>query len=177
LNYIDLIIILLIAWAAYRGFTRGLVVMVAVIIALILGIWGAAKFSNVVANWLTAYMNLSSPYLHLISFTVTFIGIVIGINLVAFLLSKLLDFIALGFINRLLGAAFGIVKMALILSVIFVILNAFNTRHEFLPDEQVENSLFYKPVARLAPGIFPILRFDLITRELEKIIEGTAVSQ
>jgi membrane protein required for colicin V production len=167
LNYVDLIIVILIAWAAYRGFTRGLVIMVATFIALIIGIWGAAKFSGIVADWLVNTVYVSSPYMQLVSFTITFIGIVIAINIAAFLLSRLLDAVAFGFVNRLLGIVFGILKMALLLSIFFVILNAFNERHDFLPKQQIESSKLYEPVADLAPGIFPFLRFEAIAREIE----------
>jgi membrane protein required for colicin V production len=170
LNYLDLIILLVFAWAAFRGFSKGLVVMVAAFIALIIGLWGAVKFSEIVAGWLVNTVNVSSPYMHLISFTVTFLGIVIAINVAAFFLSRLLDLIALGFLNRLLGVFFGILKMALLLSVLFLILNAFNTRYEFLPENDVKNSRLYQPVAKLAPGIFPFLQFETIAREIEKLV-------
>jgi membrane protein required for colicin V production len=173
LNYLDLIILLVFAWAAFRGFTKGLVVMVAAFIALIIGVWGAVKFSGIVAGWLVNTMNVSSPYMQLISFTVTFLGIVIAINIAAFFLSRLLDIIALGFLNRLFGGVFGILKMALLLSVLFLILNAFNTRYEFLPENDVENSKLYQPVAKLAPGIFPFLQFETIAREIEKLVGET----
>lgn len=170
MNYFDAIILILLAWAAYRGFVKGLVVMVAAFAALIIGIWGAVKFSGLVANWLVYTLNASSPYMELVSFTITFIGIVIGINIAAFLFSKFLDAIALGFFNRILGSLFGILKMTLIVSVLLVLLNAFNERHDFLPEEQVGSSLFYRPVSEIAPRIFPFLRFENLARELEKLI-------
>ncbi len=169
MNYIDPIIIILLVWAAYRGFSRGLVVMVAAFIALIAGIWGAVRFSGMVGDWLVYTMNVSSPYIHLVSFTITFIGIAILINIAAFLLSRFLDAVALGFMNRLLGTVFGVLRMALFMSVLFVILNAFDERHGFLPEEMVEKSLLYEPVSRLVPEIFPFLRHENITRELRNI--------
>ena len=144
--------------------------MVASFIALIVGIWGAVKFSGMVGEWLVYTMNVSSPYIKLVSFTITFIAIAIGINIVAYLISRFLDIIALGLFNRMLGIVFGVFKMALILSVIFLILNAFNERHEFMPEEEVEKSLLYKPVANLAPEIFPFLRLENISQELRRYI-------
>lgn len=170
MNYIDLIIVILFIWAAYRGFTRGFVVMIAVFIALVAGVWGAFRFSGLVAHFLVNTMNASSPYMHLVSFTITFILIVIAVNIVAYLLSRLLDIIALGFINRLLGSLFGVLKMTLILSILFLIFNAFNDRLEFFPKEEVDNSLLYRPVASVAPGIFPFLNFDSIVREIENLV-------
>lgn len=171
LNYIDLIIVILIGWAAYRGLTRGLIIMVATFIALIAGIWGAAKFSGIVAEWLVNTLNVSSPYMHLVSFTITFLGFVIIINIAAYMVSRLLDAIALGFVNRLLGLIFGVLKMALLLSVLFVILNAFDRKHDFMPEDHIRESILYDPVAELAPTMFPFLRFENIANEIRDILE------
>ncbi len=170
LSYIDPIIIILVAWAAYRGFTRGLVMMVAAFAALVLGVWGAAKFSGLTGEWMTGTLNVSSPYMGLVSFTVTFIVIVIAINIAAWLFSRFLDAIALGLFNRLFGAVFGILSMALVMSVLLVILHAFDQRHDFMPEKQVEESALYEPVKNLAPRLFPFLRFEDLAREIESLI-------
>ena len=175
MNYIDPIIIILLAWAAYRGFTKGLVIMVSAFVALIIGIWGAVKFSGLVGGWMAETLHVSSPYMSLVSFTITFIAIVILVNIAAFLVSRLLDAIALGFVNRLLGGLFSVLTMALVLSVFFVILNAFDRRHDFMPEKQVEESMFYKPVADFAPRLFPFLHFEDIVREIENLlVENTS---
>lgn len=170
LNYIDPVIIILIAWAAYRGFTKGLVMMVAAFAALVLGVWGAAKFSGLTGEWMTGTLNVSSPYMGLVSFTVTFIVIVIAINIAAWLFSRFLDAIALGLFNRIFGAVFSILSMALVLSVLLVILHAFDQRHDFMPERQVEESALYEPVKNLAPRLFPFLRFEELAREIESLI-------
>ena len=173
LNYIDPIIIVLLAWAAYRGFTKGLVIMVAAFVAIIIGIWGAAKFSGLVGRWLAETLHVSTPYMNLVSFTITFIAIVILVNIAAYLVSRLLDAIALGFVNRLLGGLFSVLTMGLVLSVFFVILSAFDRRHDFMPENQVEESRLYKPVADFAPRLFPFLRFEEIAREIENLLGKT----
>ena len=65
--------------------------------------------------------------------------------------------VALGFVNRLLGVAFGLIKAVLILSVIFVILNAIDARRPFLPQDRIERSMLYKPISDIAPALFPII--------------------
>lgn len=170
MNYIDPVLIILIAWAAYRGFSRGLVVMVAAFVALIAGVWGAAKFSGLTGDWMTGTLNISSPYMGLVSFTITFIVIVIAINIAAWLFSRFLDAIALGLLNRLLGGLFSILTMALVMSVFLVIINAFDQRHEFMPEKQVEESFLYEPVRGLAPRLFPFLKFEDLAREIETLI-------
>jgi len=50
MNWIDLIIVVILIIAVIRGFTDGLVREVAALAALILGIWGAIKFSSFTAG-------------------------------------------------------------------------------------------------------------------------------
>ncbi len=167
MNYIDVIIILLIIWGGYRGFSKGLVMMAAALAALFVGVWGAIRFSHLTAGLLSDTLEISTPYLQLVSFTITFLIIVITITLIAHIISKLLDIIALGFLNRIAGMIFVAVKMGLILSVLFVILNAFDSSHNFMPKDDLDKSRYYDRVADIAPQLFPSLHFREIAKEIE----------
>jgi membrane protein required for colicin V production len=65
--------------------------------------------------------------------------------------------VSLGFVVKLLGAAFGVIKTALILSVIFVFLNTIDEKRHFLPSTTIEKSFLYNPIADIIPAIFPIV--------------------
>ena len=65
--------------------------------------------------------------------------------------------VALGFVNRLLGMIFGLIKSVLILSVLFMVLNSIDAGRPFLPKEKIEKSMLYNPIADIAPAIFPII--------------------
>ena len=157
MNYIDFIIIILIIFGVVRGFTDGLVKELASLAALILGIWGAIKFSSFTAGKLYDYFDMTGRYVGIIAFVITFILIVIAIHFVGLIADKFIDAISLGFLNRLLGMVFGGFKTALILSVIFVVLNAIDAKHPFLPKDKIAQSKFYNPIADIAPAIFPII--------------------
>jgi len=160
MNFIDAIIIIVLIFAVIRGFTNGLVKEVASLAALILGIWGAIKFSDFTADKLYVYFDLTGKYVGIISFMITFGIIVVVIHFIGVLLDKLLEAVALGFVNRLLGMIFGLIKSVLILSVIFVILNSINASRPFLPKERIEKSMLYNPISDIAPAIFPIIGKD-----------------
>ena len=64
---------------------------------------------------------------------------------------------SLGFVVKLLGAAFGVIKTALILSVIFVFLNTIDEKRHFLPSATIERSFLYNPIADIIPAIFPMV--------------------
>ncbi|MCX6300777.1 MAG: CvpA family protein [Bacteroidia bacterium] len=157
MNWIDLIIIIILGVALVRGFTDGFVKEVASLAALILGIWGAIRFSVFTAGKLYEWFDMTGQYVGIVSFLVTFGVIVVLINFIGILVDKIVDTISLGFLNRLLGIVFGFFKSVLILSVFFVILNAIDVRRPFLPKEKIEESMFYNPIADVAPALFPII--------------------
>ena len=157
MNYIDIIIIIVLALGMIGGFINGLVKEVASLAALILGIWGAIRFSSFTAGRLYDYFDMAGKYVGIISFLITFGIIVIIIHFIGLLVDKLMEAVALGFINRLLGIVFGLFKSVLIMSVIFVVLNVIDARRPFLPKEKIEQSMLYSPISDIAPAIFPII--------------------
>jgi membrane protein required for colicin V production len=135
MNYIDIIIIIILAFAMINGFINGLVKEVASLAALIFGIWGAIKFSNFTAVKLYDYFDMGGQYIGIISFIITFLMIVVIIHFIGMLIDKLMGAVSLGFLNKLLGIVFGLFKSVLIMSVVFVVINAID----------------------LAPALFPII--------------------
>jgi membrane protein required for colicin V production len=168
MNFIDLIIVVLLLWSAYRGFVKGFVLQLATLAALLLGILGAIKFSDLTAHWLSKNFDMASMYLDVIAFAITFILIVIAVHLLARVIEKLIQAIALGFINRILGIVFGIIKTAFILSIILVLLNKADEKYHFLPEKKIQESLLYLPLRDFAPMIFPYLQFDEWKEELDQ---------
>jgi membrane protein required for colicin V production len=157
MNWIDMTIIVILGLSMVMGFINGLVKEVASLAALIFGIWGAIKFSAFTAEKLYDYFDMSGQYVGVISFLITFGIIVILIHFVGLIVNKIVDAAALGFINRLLGIVFGLLKSVLIMSVIFVVLNAIDDHRSFLPKDKLEESMFYNPISDIAPAIFPII--------------------
>ena len=156
----DILFIFIFLWAAYKGFSKGFILQAATLAALILGIWGSIKFSGYVAAVIMEKMGRHGEFVPLVSFAITFIGIVIGIHFLAKLIEKLLEMIALSFVNRIFGILFNLIKYAFIISAILVVINGIDRRIQFMPREQVNESRLYKPLSALAPLLFPYLHFD-----------------
>ena len=162
MNYFDLIILIPLLWSAYKGFSKGFVHAIASLAALLLGVFGAIKFSDVTSQYLIQNFDFNQNYLPIISFAITFILIVIAVHFAATLIDKLIKAIALGFINRILGAVFGIAKIAFIISIILVIVNGLDKNLHFMSPKLKETSILYKPLSDFAPSIFPYLKFENI---------------
>ena len=157
MNWIDAVIIILLVFSVISGFTNGFVREVASLIGLVFGIWGAIRFSSYTAGKLYDWFDMTGQYVGIIAFLVTFCVIVVIIHFLGIVADKIVDAVSLGFLNRILGMVFGLIKSVLIMSVIFVVLNAIDARRPFLPKVKIEESRFYNPVSDIAPALFPII--------------------
>ena len=152
---IDIIIGALLLFGLIRGFSKGLFVEVASLVALVAGVYGAIHFSNFAAEFLENKFDLEQKYINSIAFAITFVIIVIAIALAGKALTKLANFAALGLLNKLLGGLFGALKIGLILSIILIVFDTMNKAVVFADKDDLENTVLYKPIKSLAPLIFP----------------------
>jgi membrane protein required for colicin V production len=91
--------------SARRGFSREIISLAAWILALILGMW----FYGTAGSLLLPYV--SSPRIaNLIGFLLVVFGVMLCGNFLGWIVSRFLKTIGLSFPDRLLGAAFGLLK-------------------------------------------------------------------
>ena len=157
MSIIDIVLAALILFGFIRGLFKGLFVEVASLLALVLGIYGAIHFSYFATGFLESKVDWSEKTINIVAFAITFVIIVLAISLAGKALTKLADFAALGLLNKLLGGAFGALKIALILSILLIVFNKLNKTLPFIDKEDLEESVLYEPVKSLAPMIFPTL--------------------
>ena len=159
MNFIDIILGILLLLAAINGFRKGFIVELASLAALVLGIWGAFEFSDLTTEFLIENFDFHSKYMNIISFIITFAVIVILVHIVANVVNKLVEAVMLGFINRLAGLVFGLLKSALILSVILVVFEKIDNDVSILPESKKADSKLYEPIRNFAPSLFPFIDF------------------
>ena len=157
MNYIDIIIGIIILVGAVQGFRKGLIIELGSIVALLLGLWGSIRFSYVLGNYLSTIFNYRPLPLKIASFLITFIGIVIVIHLLANLVDKLINAVALGFINQLAGFLFGLLKTALICSILLILLDQVDRHSQIIPQKDKKQSRVYEPIRTLIPSLLPFL--------------------
>ncbi len=167
MNYIDIILGILLLWGLIKGFSKGLFSSLASLVALIVGIYIAVHFSHIVGGYLQQYVNWQEGAMKLIAFAITFIVVVILVSLAGKILTKIADYAALGILNKLLGGAFGVLKMAFIASVIIIFIDALNRNITIIKEETLNSSVLYTPVRKLAPMILPDILKNVDKKEQE----------
>lgn len=158
MNYIDIVLCVPLLWGLYKGFTKGLIIEAASIIALGLAVWGGIKFSDFLNNYIHQHFHWDTKYLPVISFAIIFLGILVLVYAIAKLLERLVKAVSLGFVNKLAGGIFGMLKFGLILSILIFVLNAIEKNIQLIPAEAKQKSVLYEPVGKIAPLIIPGLK-------------------
>jgi membrane protein required for colicin V production len=152
-NYIDYIILIILILFFIRGYRQGIIIGLATFAALILGIYMAVHFSNYLDATLLEHLHPSRKWLPILSFAITFILVVIAVMLVAKLTEKLVDVVGMGFFNHIGGAALGLVKGVILISILFFIFNSIDSKGKWLTEKDKKGSYCYTQVA----GVFPKL--------------------
>ncbi len=168
MNYIDIILGILLLWGLIKGLSKGLFASLASLLALIVGIYIAVHFSHRVGDYLQHYVDWQENALKLAAFALTFILVVVLVSLAGKLLTKIADYAALGILNKILGAAFGVLKMAFIASVLIIFIDTINRNITLIKQETLESSLLYDPVRKLAPMVLP----NVLKEASEKNVEA-----
>lgn len=159
MNIVDLVLALILLYGLVRGFFRGFLAELASLVAFIAGIYGAVHFSYIISDFLADRVSWNIQFVNLIAFAITFFIIVFIISLLGRFLTTAANFAFLGIINKILGAAFGLVKVAFITSVIIMFFSATNEDINLVEEETLEESKLYDPIRVIAPAIIPsILR-------------------
>ncbi len=163
LDILLLIPLLLFAWSGYK---KGLIISLASLAALVLGLYFAFFFSDYAANLLSKYFTINDKYLAALSFVVTFVAVILAVTLLGNALHKVVDVLMLGFLNKAAGAVFGILKGALYLSILIFVINYLDPGGNIIKKDSRENSIFYEPVASLAPFIYSWLNLEELDIDL-----------
>ena len=157
MNYIDMFILVLLVYAVFRGITRGFIMQLASVTALLFGIYVAMKFSGFTAHQLTKFVSVNQEFLYLISLGITFILVFVLIHLLGQVLEKIIESVDLSLMNKVFGVFFSLVKTVLIVGVLLVYIERIDKRVPLLPKGSREHSIFFRPFTSIIHAIFPAL--------------------
>jgi membrane protein required for colicin V production len=151
MNWLDWLLLILLLIAGIKGFSRGFIVESASLLALLLGIWVASRFSLRVAEAIGI-----GPERETLAFVVTFLAVLVAVHVLARFLTTLIDLAQLGLPNKLAGIAFGVLRSAFVLSIVLNLLIGWSD-DGFPPRPVREGSTLHAPLRAFAPLVIPDL--------------------
>jgi membrane protein required for colicin V production len=115
---IDIIFIVLLVIAIFKGYTKGFIIALFSVLALVIGLAAAVKLSVVTASRLKDAVHVAAKWLPVIAFALVFVAVVLLVRLGARAIEKMIQLAFLGWANKLAGILVYMALYTVILSVL-----------------------------------------------------------
>ena len=145
MNVLDIILLICFIPAIITGLRKGFIAQVISIVSIILGIWMSFRFSALVSGWLGKWIEAPENILQIISFAVILILVILALAALGRLLEATVKIILLGWLNKLLGVVFAILKYAIILGLLLMLFDDINRTMNLVKPDVFAQSVLYRP--------------------------------
>jgi membrane protein required for colicin V production len=162
MNFIDVVLLIPLAYAAWKGFKKGFIIEVFTLLAFFVGIYAGVHFSDYAAEKLADSFESDSPYLSPVAFTLTFLAVGAVVFFAGKAIEQVVKIAALSPMNKMGGLVFGALKMLLILSVLLSVVESYSEKNDLISKESREESVLYAPVKSVGLYTVPGLRTSTI---------------
>mgnify|MGYP001350372085 FL=1 len=163
--YIDLIVIVVLLYAFLKGFSNGLVNELASFLGLLMGAIISYSFSDDLSKIIDDYVDIDGQILNILSFILLFILTSLLFTIAGKYMTKLIKYISLGTINRLLGGIFSSLKFLIIIVSISMVINYFSEllAIEIIPSDQKNKSTVYPILISIGDLLLEVLNNKSLT--------------
>lgn len=162
MNFVDIIIIVPLIYAAWVGFKKGLVIEVFTLLALLVGIYAGIHFSDWTSGLINENVDIEGKYLPVVAFTLTFLAVGAIVFFAGKMIERMLKVVNLSPLNKAFGLLFGLIKMVYTLSILIILLETYDERGDFIPENIKSESLLYEPVKVTASATIPAIEESTI---------------
>ena len=100
---IDILLLILLALALYKGWTKGFIMAIFVFVSYFVALALAFHFSGTVEGYLRTHSSSDSKWFSFLSFILVLIAGIIAVRLVGKIIEKSAELMLLGLVNKLLG--------------------------------------------------------------------------
>lgn len=158
MNILDIILLVCFIPAIISGLRKGFIAQVVAIISIVLGVWLSVKFATLVGNWISQWIEASPQLINIISFAIIFIAVAVLLFTIGKLIEATIKIIMLGWLNKLLGVLFSMLKCILIIGFLIIVFEAINDTFGLVPESYLSDSLLYAPFRDIADSVFPLFK-------------------
>lgn len=155
---LDIILLCCFIPGIIRGLSKGFLEQALALAGMVVSVWAAFHFSNLVCSWLKPYLDISETTLNVISFALILVAISLLVVLVAKLLTKVVELAMLGWLDKTLGLVFALAVNALVIGLFIILFDTVNTKFGLVKPEVLDASIVYTTLRDLSYLVFPYLK-------------------
>jgi membrane protein required for colicin V production len=172
-NWLDVIVFFVLGASLIKGFQKGLFREVGEIVAFLAAIWCALALDGPMTAFLQFTFSMPLPVAYMLGFIIPLVGIYMLVSLLFGTMTRIINGLSLGWINRLSGSLFSVLKTALILSLLLNLYEVVDPGRRLIGNERAESAKIYVPLLKLAPTLFPSFRPPFNRKEFREKKRGS----
>ena len=151
MNLLDLLILIPVVWVCIRGFSKGFILELTTLIGMILGVLAAFYLWKDLSGLLGQYFSLGPSALKLLSYALIFLTVLLIAWIIGKIITKAADLVMLGWLNKLLGAVFGLLKGVIVAALLLMLVLFFDKHEKLITRQAKEKSMFYQALSSFIP--------------------------
>lgn len=155
---IDIFILVILGLGLISGLAKGFIKQVCTLVGLVAGLLVARALYTMVGEQLAPHIGTSVSVAQIISFIVIWAIIPALLMLAGAALTRALEIVHLGAVNRLLGGIAGMALHLLFLGILVKVVEYVDPEEKLLSHQTKEESVFYHPVEETAGMFFPAIK-------------------
>jgi len=170
---VDIVLVIILLAGAYKGFKNGFLLEVASFFCFIIAIISAFKLLHTGIVWLSPHMEKGSRLVPYIAFIIIFLAVFVGIFLFVRVLKRIIDFSVFGTADNFIGALFGMLEIAFVISLILWLTQQAGIR---FPKDFISGAVIYPKLvpfaAQVVGWVSYVVPFQNIFPSIKEALKG-----
>jgi membrane protein required for colicin V production len=155
MNLLDFLLLIPVVWLCIRGFGKGLIIELATLAGLALGILAAYYFVDDLQGLIKQYFSFNETGTRIVAYIIILLVVMLVMFIIGKLVEKSIDLVALGWLNKVLGAIVGIAKGIALVCIILFVIEKFDPNQKVIKPDVKQKSMFYQPAMDLVHWVVP----------------------
>jgi membrane protein required for colicin V production len=176
MNLLDLFLFAPLAYGAYKGYKRGLIMSLFMLLAIVVGLYAAFQLNDFLVDFGIKTLNWQKTTLVPLCFIILFLGIGAGVYFGGKLLETALKVAKLSVFNNLAGALLGLLQWMFLIGTLLVFVLAIDQKQSLISDQKRKQSLaipFYTQFLKLGlPRVSEAYLFESYLQQVPSLTES-----
>lgn len=152
---LDLIILLPLIYGAYKGYKRGFIMSLFMLLAVIVGLYAAFHFTDVIVGYGKEHFSWTSSYIAPVTFLSLFLVVGAGVYFGGKVLESVIKLAKLSVLNSLAGALLGLLQWTYFVGSLLLMLISFDQKETIISKETKQHSIILPLITTVLHGSIP----------------------
>jgi membrane protein required for colicin V production len=155
MEILDLIILMPLIYGAYKGYKRGFIMSLFLLLAVVVGLYAAFHFTDLIVSYGKEHFAWKSSYIAPLTFLSLFLVVGAGIYFGGKVLESVIKLVKLSILNSLAGALLGLLQWTYFVGSLLLMLISFDQKESIISKETKQHSFIIPAITSVLHGSIP----------------------